>query len=432
MQSDLPTAAPLTQIPALISTPLPLASPTRDDLPAMVLTQPDIESEFPALRATVQDSPYRDNEAAAATSINPDDTALDLAALGRLDGYTLEFSDPAAFSTLATGGPISASVSVVLFATPETAEASLRRDFAEIDKLLSNNVEGITLKDFERLDAPDVGSNAIAGKLTITIAALGGDTISSFVAWQRGPILASVGATSVDDRDRSGAMNRLAQLMDDRIKGVLAGDIKVASQPTPPAPTATPGPAAVSISDEEAARLRGFDLAAMLPALDDLPPGAVLTVEGFSDQPGDIASYKREFGPSGPFVELGSSQVINIGFTVELYASILDARTRVTILETFGPDVFGQLVAAAVAGSPGLTPQSISADSLDLPPIGDLRAGFLVEIETAVGPVQGQMAFFSQGALFGQLVLIGPAIVLDDTVALVRLMEAGMRSNVSQ
>ena len=55
-----------------------------------------------------------------------------------------------------------------------------------------------------------------------------------------------------------------------------------------------------------------------------------------------------------------------------------------------------------------------------------------MEIETPAGAVQGHMVFYSQGRLFGQLVLIGPAVALEDTVALARLMEAGMRTKSPQ
>jgi len=425
-----PTQMP-TPVPPPTSTPMPAPLITRNDLPAMVLTQSDIASEFPDLRLNTQGGGYRDNEAAAATSLAPNDTASDLAAQGRLVGYEVAFSDLAAFSSGAKGRPIGATASVVFFDSPDSAQASLRRDFSQIDRFLGREAEGITLKAFQRVDAPDVGSNAVAGRLTVTVAALNLDTTSSFVAWQRGPIVASVGASALDDEDRSSAMDQLARRMDGRIKGVLAGEISVAPLPTP---TATPSPSPTrSVGTlEEAARREGFDLAAMLPALDDLPADAAVTVEGFLDQPGAIAAYKREFGSSGPFMALGSSQVINIGSTVELHRSTLDARTRVTILETFGPEVFGQLVAAVVAGTPGLTAPNIATEAFDLPPIGDLRAGFLVEIETPAGGVQGHMVFYSQGRLFGQLVVIGPAVALEDTVALARLMEAGMRTNSPQ
>ena len=152
---------------------------TRDELPGMVLGQAAVEAEFPGLQLNAQASGYRDNEVAAVSSINPDDTAASLAALGRLDGYTLDFSDPAALSSGATGRPISASISVSLFVTPELALASLQRDFAELDRAFENELAGITLKEFQQLDAPNLGASAVAGRLTINIAALSADATST-------------------------------------------------------------------------------------------------------------------------------------------------------------------------------------------------------------------------------------------------------------
>ncbi len=63
----------------------------------MVLDQADVDVEFPGLPLDVGDSGSMDNEAATEETIDPDDTATDLTAQGRLDGYAHEFFDPAAF-----------------------------------------------------------------------------------------------------------------------------------------------------------------------------------------------------------------------------------------------------------------------------------------------------------------------------------------------
>ena len=125
---------------------------------------------------------------------------------------------------------------------------------------------------------------------------------------------------------------------------------------------------------------------------------------------------------------LGSSQFTNIGSTVELYSSAIDAKAPVLALQVLSPEEFGQLV-AAVAGVPGLDLDNISAAVLDLPEIGDLNAGFQAEVETPSGTFQGHMVNFSQGRIFGQLVLIGPVLELEDTLALARLMETRISEN---
>ena len=168
-EPDPTSPPPQTPTPTATPTPMPPPPVDRDDLPGMVLGQAAVAAEFPGLQLNTEASGYRDNEAAAASSINPGDKASDLAAQGRLDGYTLEFSDPAAFSSGVAGRPISASFSVVLFVTPGLAQASLQREFAEIDRAFENEVAGITLKEFQQLDAPNLGASALAGRFTINI-----------------------------------------------------------------------------------------------------------------------------------------------------------------------------------------------------------------------------------------------------------------------
>ena len=69
---------------------------------------------------------------------------------------------------------------------------------------------------------------------------------------------------------------------------------------------------------------------------------------------------------------------------------------------------------------------------MDLPPIGDSSAGFLIEFEIADEPFQGHFVYFAQGQILSQLLLVGPAVALEDTVALARSMEARIRDNTPE
>ena len=393
-----------------------------------------MSAEFPGLLLNAQASGYRDNEATAAASLDPGDTAFDLAAQGRLDGYALEFADPAAFSSGTTGRPISATVSVELFVTPLLAQAAMVREFAEIERSMENEVAGITFKEFQRLGSPDLGSSALAGRLTINIEALNADTISSFVSWQRGRVVASVGVTALEDEVDSSSLERLATRVDERIEGVQTGKIIVVAPLVIPTATPVPSPSPTrSVATlEESARGEGYDLEAMVLALSELPATAIVTREGFVEQPGTISSYSREFGSQEAFLVLGASRVANIGATVILHTSESNAAAQVSVLEAIGPEQFGQSVAAGFPASEDLTAESFVSVALELPPIGDLRAGFLVEFEIGEDAFQEYFVFFAQGQILGQLLLIGPEVALEDTVALARLMEARIRDNTPE
>ena len=233
----------------------------------------------------------------------------------------------------------------------------------------------------------------------------------------------------MNDEDRSSALEPLATRVDERIQGVLTGKIiVVAPLPTPTA-APSPSPSRSVVELEEAARREGFDLEAMMPAPSDLPTAANLTKEGFLDQPGTISTYSREFANQGDFMDLGASRVANIGASVQLHDSEANAGAQVSLLEALGPQLFGQALASGFAGNLGSTAENVGFGALDLPPIGDLRAGFLVEFEIAGEAFQGHFVYVAQGQILSQLLLIGPNVVLEDTVALARLMEARVRDN---
>ena len=169
---------------------------------------------------------------------DPNDTASDLAASGRLDGYALEFSDPQALfgdETLA-GRIFGVGTSVDLFDTQESATAFLQREIEDIRRFQGSAIEGVTLKEFQEFIAPDVGTHAVAGRFIVSVFGLDLAVHLTGVRWVRGPVVATVGITALDDADQSGAIERLTLRMDQRIDDVLAGEISV----TPIIPSPTP------------------------------------------------------------------------------------------------------------------------------------------------------------------------------------------------
>jgi hypothetical protein len=93
-----PVSASATAAPT--ATPVPASTLeavaidiTRDHLPAMVLARSEVELEFPFLQPETGTTGFRDNEQATAQTLDPNDTAQDLAARGRVDGYSTQFVD---------------------------------------------------------------------------------------------------------------------------------------------------------------------------------------------------------------------------------------------------------------------------------------------------------------------------------------------------
>ena len=124
-------------------------------------------------------------------------------------------------------------------ARPKRTFNSKWRTFAASREL---EIEGVILEEFQQLDAPDVGTGAVAGRLTLSTVGFNVTLYSTFVAWIRGPVVARVGVGTLDDADLNAVVNRLALRMDQRIDGVLAGEIPAAPVVQVPTPTPRPTP----------------------------------------------------------------------------------------------------------------------------------------------------------------------------------------------
>jgi hypothetical protein len=387
----------------------------------MVLDQSDIDVEFPGLPLDSKEIGYRDNEDAARDTINPDDTAADLAAGGRLDGYKHSFFDPEALfgGASSTERTFGALAEVSLFDSRGSAQAFLLRMVEDFRRFQGIAIDGVTLDNFQELDPPVVGTDAVAFRVRTSAIGLQTTAYSDVVGWVRGPLVATVGVVAVGDADLSEPLIRLVTRMDQRIDGVLAGEISVT--PIARAPTATP----VSDIGEEAAINEGFDLRAMLVILADLPDGALIESEGFVEGLGGNIAYQREFEAKGFVIELGSSQVMNISATVELHASALDVKGPVLVLKEMDPEVFVEIFGPAFAEGAGFTPEALVVEVLDLPPIGDAVAGFLMKkVETAIGDFNTYFIWLAQGRIGAQMLVMGPAghVALEDVLPFVELM----------
>ena len=399
--------------------PLSIDSVTRDHLPPMVLTQEDLEREFPGIPLD-DDSGYRDNDSAAESTIDPDDDSLDIQSLGRLDGYDLGLFD---IQAIVSGsdrpdGVFIVQSSVDLFATSESATDFVERETKDMRRLEGTEIEGVTLTGFEEFAPPDLGDFATGARFVVTVSAVGAEIrgFSTLVWWTRGPIVAAVNLSALKDTDQTGAIERLVLRMDERIDGVLSGEITEA--PIIPSPVSV----VVLTPDEQTALPDGYDLRAMLPALADLPDGVSILSDGYTDSDG-IATYEREFEAENLVFELGSSQVMNLSTTVELQATDLDASAPILFLNAVDPQVFGDLTGPAFAEAAGFTPENLVFERVELQ-VGDEAAGFLMKIETALADFDAFLLFFAQGRVNAFLLATGPAgeVALEDVTGLAELI----------
>ena len=404
---------------------------TREDLPAMVLTYAEIEDELPDLQLDTEGSGYRDNTAAAKGTVDPDDTAADLTAAGRIDGYDHEFSDQGAvFATdPSSAGPYLALVIVDLFDSAESAEAFVQSSLDAFVRFQGQEMRGVIIAGFEQSEFPELGAHAVTGSIDQRIVGFEVESRGTFVLWTRGPLVARVLVVTLGLRDLSLATEELARRMDRRIAGVRAGEISA----TPIVPTPT---VAAALGGEGGAALaQGFDLAAMLLSPQDFPEGAEAEQEGFVPGAPGVVVYLRKIGLDAS-MELGSSKLIEVTQSVALEPTLLEAESPIRLLQTMDLETFKELVARSFVqelgqGSGGAALDSLQVERIDDLMIGDLSAVFVMSLKTVISEFDFVMVFFSTGPVSVQMVFTGPGgeLALDDALSLASTVEARVVAN---
>ena len=236
----------------------------------MVLTQTEVAEEFPSLRFDVDSSGFADNAESADSTLDPDDTAQDLEAAGRLVGYGSEYRGSLAVF-IDFSGPVSLRSQVILFRDSDAASAFHQTGLEDFDRFLGVPLDGITITAVERLEPPYLADSPVLLWIEGGVSALGISATHHLLTWRRGPIVASVEIVGPTGQDQSTATARLAQRMDQRIDGVLSGRITVT--PLAVGPT-------VDETLEQQTIDQGFDLRSML-ALDSQLQGFRIVEQGF-------------------------------------------------------------------------------------------------------------------------------------------------------
>ena len=355
------------------------------------------------------DNGFEDNEAAADKTIPPEDTAQDLDAQGRLDGYQHSFTDATALFSLRT--------TAELFDSSDLARTFIETQFGDFFFLVGQEIDQdpIVTLDAYQLNPfpPSVGDDARAGLLAVTVQTDGGpvEVVNNFLVWRSGRVVAGVQVVSFDGQERVEAVARLSLVMEQRIDQVFAMEIPVAPTPSP-TPTPTPIPL--------------LDLEAMAPTLEDIP-GAVVHEEGIVEDPITLETYVREFRPpeSEASFPLGSSQVGQVVARLEQYATAGEASEFPLALADISPDLFGDLLGQSLVEALGITAEDLVAASVDLPTLGDAAAGFQITVGAAEVRQDIFFVFSARGRVAPVLTVVGLAgeVAAADVVALAQLID---------
>jgi hypothetical protein len=166
--------------------------------------------------------------------IDEEDERADLERAGFVKAYDLNYTSTDA---LFGGGDVFfAGSSVDLYGDAAGAQADwedeLTNDFPnEVGK---PDEDGATITSYDTYDVPDIADDAAGAIFRIDLGEEAGDLefTATGVFIRRGRIIAGVGLVRVDDEDVKDEAISLARKLDERIVGVLEGDISAHGEPT--------------------------------------------------------------------------------------------------------------------------------------------------------------------------------------------------------
>jgi hypothetical protein len=196
---------------------------------SMVLSQQDIDTEYPSLSFSEDDSGFYDQ---ADGSMDPDDTVADVVASSRVTGYVAAFADYSSVTDGLNETPFYVQSEIDVYASDAEAEAYLVTLLDEPYKYEGVSLETGIITSVKPLEVPDLGDGPGGFEAVLEIPELEVKLLLSGIAWRRGSAVLSVSALGQVGHDHFTAVARLAERMDARVGPALIGELVVEPLPT--------------------------------------------------------------------------------------------------------------------------------------------------------------------------------------------------------
>ena len=215
---------------------------------AIMLTQDDVDTEFPSLAFDPDDSGIAGNAATAEYTFEPDDTESDISAAGRLTGYRHVFSNSEALFGQSDGGPVGIDVRIHVLKDEDSAAEFLVMLSTEANRFEDVEIgEGVTLRAVSPVISEVALGDGLEGyQAELEISALGKSFLRWEVFWRRGTAVLSLGFYGLPGLAPDSALYRLAVKMDEKVGLALAGETTAAPslvvEPVPASSVTTPMP----------------------------------------------------------------------------------------------------------------------------------------------------------------------------------------------
>lgn len=250
----------------------------RADLAIMVLPKESLGPLAMGVKLD-DDSGPTDNEEAAEETIDPSDKKRTLARVGRLEGYKLVYSNAAAVER--GEGILYASTSVELFRSEDAASAYLTDQTLDVERFRGKRIgHGGRLSEGRTFSLRDIGEEARGIDAAVRWGSL--EAYGTVVGFRVGRIVAWADVGSMDERDVSTEVRRIARSLEKRIQGVLVGEI-----------TGEPVPLKREASKARKSQKR-LDPRPLTLRAEDIGGGTSVVAQAYRKH-GDVRGFVREF-----------------------------------------------------------------------------------------------------------------------------------------
>ncbi|MYE42379.1 MAG: hypothetical protein F4X27_19455, partial [Chloroflexi bacterium] len=403
-----PTATPTPDITQAPSEPGP--GLTGEQMAAIMLTQEDIDTEFPSLEFDPDTSGFADNADAAEDTFDPDDIEADITAAGRITGYEHEFAD---FSSILGGsweGPLAMVTAIHVLEDEASASAYLTMLAEEPMRFADVALDGGTLRSSAPLTPGTILGEESAGFQTeMEVTELDSSFLMYGALWRRGSAVLLIYLVGAPGMEPGESVWRLAARMDDRVAPALAG--KITAVPLAAAfEELEPVPGEDTTELEQRALAQGYDLRA-LTDLSGLLPGFQVSSESFSLDGTEIG-FERDYEPDSISAPVGDSTVMMVGTDFDLFETEFEAVATMGIISAMDPETWADLFALGLASEMGADVDSVEVEKLEVP--GKDVTGF----SASFGFLQFHMYFVAGGRLAGLVMMMGTELRAEDTMPL--------------
>jgi hypothetical protein len=348
------------------------------------------------------------NKKAAEDTLDPRDTARTLTRAGRLEGYELTFSNStgAAHALATDEGVIAVGTGVELFRDAAAAAAYLEKQADDFERFQGRKVGGGTLAAVEPFDV-DVGDEARGVRMTFWSGKIA--LYATIVAFRRDSIVGGAYVLLSREREISADLEGIALTLNDRVEGVLTGQIREV-------------PAQLAAAANEDA----LDPKPLTLTGESFPLRTSLIHEGYIDA-GPARAYSREYDVLGG--RLGRSKIFYLRTVAQVFnTASASAREQDYLVSRKGSTSITRRFLDAYFRRSQFKPGNVEARPLQAP--NATTAAFQFFFDAPKGRIEGVLMSVVRGRVRGTVTVMGfeADVEVADVLAISKQVRARLRS----